>query len=302
MLGLEMWGKEKRGKGKQEHQVECGFDGANHCLTRVEDSEEHPWGFTARSEAELNHRGPEAWSQHGTKQPPPAPLQLSSLSDRILSRKLPFLTPHSLPWPRLNQAWHPTPLSFLSQDISLRALTGCTATEQPEHQVPTFADLSERLVVWQLARPWSLSQGSPPWGGGVNLTCRMSPLQRLCWGISAKLYLTFNSSFGHFHVKLDFSETLISLQLFMSFDTINFLQWIGWSLADLQKSLGHAQLSAGLGAARREEMMKNCCWQVTAPFPAEHNQQDSTKSRRTFKLITLEIWGFERVKELIQLI
>lgn len=93
--------------------------------------------------------------------------------------------------------------------------------------------------------------GSPR--GGVNLTCRTSPLQRLCWGVSAKSYLTFNSSFGQFHVKLDFSETLISLQFFMSFDTINFLQWIGRSLADLQKSLGHTQLSAGLSARTGEE-------------------------------------------------
>lgn len=60
----------------------------------------------------------------------------------------------------------------------------------------------------------------------------------------------------------------------MSFDTINFLQWIGRSLADLQKGLGHAQLSTGLRTARWEEMIKNCCWQVTAPFPAEHNQQE----------------------------
>lgn len=63
----------------------------------------------------------------------------------------------------------------------------------------------------------------------------------------------------------------------MSFDTINFLQWIGRSLAASQKGLGHAQLSAGLGTARREEMVKNCCWQVTAPFPAEHKQQVSMK-------------------------
>lgn len=101
----------------------------------------------------------------------------------------------------------------------------------------------------------------------------MPPLQRHCEGIGAKLYLTFNSSFGQFRVKLDFSETLISLQLFMSFDTINFLQQIGRSLAASEKGLGHAQLSAGRRTARQEEMMKNCCWQVTAPFLAEHNQQ-----------------------------
>ena len=59
----------------------------------------------------------------------------------------------------------------------------------------------------------------------------------------------------------------------MSFDTINFLQRIGRSLAASQKGLGHAQLSAGHRTARREEMMKNCCWQVTAPFLTEHNQQ-----------------------------
>ena len=99
-----MWRKEKEEKESKNTGWNVALTEQTSTLPRVEGSEEHSRGFNARSEAELNHKEPEAWSQHGMKQPPPAPPQLSSLSDRILSRKLPFLTPHSLPQPRLNQA------------------------------------------------------------------------------------------------------------------------------------------------------------------------------------------------------
>lgn len=62
-----------------------------------------------------------------SRPPPASPFSLPS--DRILARKFPFMVPHLMPWPYVNKAWHPTPLPFLPQDISLPALTGCTATE-----------------------------------------------------------------------------------------------------------------------------------------------------------------------------
>lgn len=89
------------------------------------------------------------------------PVESSSVSDRLFPESSIYGSPLNA-MALLNHTWHPTPLSFLPQDISLPALTGCMATEQTEHQAPTSADLTERLVVWQLARPWSLSPGSPP--------------------------------------------------------------------------------------------------------------------------------------------
>lgn len=86
-------------------------------------------------------------------------------------------------------------------------------------------------------------------------------------------------------MKPDFSETLISSQLFMSFDKINFLQLIGRSLADLEKGLGHAQLSAGLETECVEEMMKNCHCQSLPLSP--QNRTNSSLQRADPSFISL---------------
>lgn len=71
----------------------------------------------------------------------------------------------------------------------------------------------------------------------------------------------------------------------MSFDKINFLQLIGRSLADLEKGLGHVQLSAGLETECVEEMMKNCHCQSLPLSP--QNKTNSSLQRVDSSFISL---------------